>query len=120
MQGRGDDRQLSEGAAASSTRLRRPSQRSSGSKTKSNQAQVITFEIHVDSTIGTQEIEIYDRQLISENVERFALKFGIVSKSKINKLKKYIKNQFKQADAAPAIDPVDLYLADKAKLKTFI
>jgi len=57
---------------------------------------VIKFEIHIDSTIGTQEIEIYDRKLISENVDRFALKYGIRSKTKINKLKKYIKGQFKQ------------------------
>ena len=28
---------------------------------------------------------------IAESVDRFALKFGIRSKSKINKLKKYIK-----------------------------
>lgn len=56
---------------------------------------IIKFEIHVDQNIGTQEIEIFDKKLISENVDRFALKFGIRSKSKVQKLKKYIKSQFK-------------------------
>ena len=70
----------------------RPSQLRKSDKKK----QVIKFEIHIDSAIGTQEIEIYDRKLISENVDRFALKYGIKSKTKINKLKKYIKSQFKQ------------------------
>ena len=95
--GRGEDEQESAHAAASSAVLRHTSRqaRSNDSKTKTNQTQVIRFEIHVDATVGTQEIEICDRKLISENVDRFAFKFGIVSKSKINKLKKYIRSEFK-------------------------
>jgi hypothetical protein len=61
---------------------------------------VIKFEIFVDETVGTQLIEIHDRKHIAEHVERFALKFEIRSRTKINKLKKYIKSQFKQESGA--------------------
>jgi len=57
---------------------------------------VIKFEIYVDSTIGTQIIEICDKKQISENVETFALKYEIRNKSKVSKLKKYIKSLYKQ------------------------
>ena len=59
---------------------------------------LIKFEIFVDDNVGTQLIEINDSKHIGEHVERFALKFEIRSKTKINKLKKYIKSQFKQAE----------------------
>ena len=61
---------------------------------------VIKFEIFVDEAVGTQLIEIHDRKHIAEHVERFALKFEIRSRTKINKLKKYIKSQFKQENDA--------------------
>jgi hypothetical protein len=58
--------------------------------------QIIKFEIYVDYVMGTQIIEICDRKQISETVETFALKYDITSKAKVAKLKKYIKQQWKE------------------------
>lgn len=57
---------------------------------------IVKFEIYVDSTVGTQVIEICDKKLISETVESFCMKHDIHSRTKISKLKKYIKTQYKE------------------------
>ena len=63
-----------------------PSQESALSSSNESAAktkEVIKFEIFVDESVGTQIIEIHDKKQISENVERFALKYEIRSKAKI-------------------------------------
>ena len=56
---------------------------SSSNESASKTKEVIKFEIFVDESVGTQIIEIHDKKQISENVERFALKYEIRSKAKI-------------------------------------
>jgi hypothetical protein len=57
---------------------------------------IIKFEIYVDNMIGTQVIEIRDKKDIGQAVDTFALKYDINNRQKVSKLKKYIKQEFKE------------------------
>lgn len=57
---------------------------------------VLKFEIHIDQHFGTQVLEIIGKQNLRQNVERFALKFGIRDQSKLNKLMKLVKRELKK------------------------
>lgn len=59
---------------------------------------IIQFQIFVDKTQGVRNLEIFDKKHISQVVESFALKYDIQNKSKIQKLKKYVKAQFNKEE----------------------
>lgn len=61
-------------------------------------AKVFKFEIHIDKEFGTQVLEIYNKDNVKENIERFALKYGIRSQSKINKLTKRVRKEIKNRE----------------------